>query len=200
MAKRDKIFESRAIFDRVVDGDDEAAKELFDAYVCRLVALTRSRLSEKLRQRVDAEDIVQSAFRSFFVRAQAGQYAIGRGGDLWRLLASITRNKVLKKAEHHRQQRRALTREEAEAGLVQQAANEAQTPTDFEAIVLADEVELVMRRLDAPRQQVLQMRLQGQNVAEIAAALDRSERTIRRYLDDLLQTLETRLLEKCRLN
>jgi len=90
--------ETRHVFDRMKGGDEEAARELFNRYLSRLVALARSRLSEKLERKVDADDVVQSAFRSFFVRARDGQYAIERAGDLWSLLATITRHKLLKKS------------------------------------------------------------------------------------------------------
>lgn len=46
-------------------GQSEAATAIFDRYVARLIALARSRIGAKLGRRVDAEDIVQSAYRSF---------------------------------------------------------------------------------------------------------------------------------------
>ena len=51
------------------EGDQQAEEELFSRYTTQLVALARSRLSPKLAGRVDAEDVVQSAYRSFFLAA-----------------------------------------------------------------------------------------------------------------------------------
>ena len=54
--------ESIQLLARWKAGDEAAATEIFDRYVQRLAGLARSRLSEKLRRRVDAEDVVQEAF------------------------------------------------------------------------------------------------------------------------------------------
>src|SRR5947209_1095765 len=75
------------------DGDQQAAGELFRRYADRLRALARTRLSARLARHVDPEDVVQSAYRSFFSGARSDRYALRRSGDLWRLLVSITLHK-----------------------------------------------------------------------------------------------------------
>ncbi len=65
---------------------DDTDCVLFERYVTRLTALARSRLSPALRRRLDPEDLVMSAFRSFFVGVRAGKW--DRDGDLWSLLAN----------------------------------------------------------------------------------------------------------------
>lgn len=185
--------DSQEMFNGVARGDDAAAEAVFEAYCGRLVHLARQRISTGLNRRVDAEDVVQSVFRSFFQRAQQGQYQIGRGGDLWRLLVSITRNKVLKKAEHHTQKRRSIKREQAFDSAIDIGQLAAHQPDDQEAVALTDELEAVMKQLDAARRQVMELRLQGLTVPEIANEIDRTERTVRRYLGDLREVLEVRL-------
>ncbi len=157
-------FETRDIFKRVQSGDEEAAREVHQRYLERLIALARARLSQRMSRRVDADDIVQSAFRSFFVRAREGEYVIERAGDLWSLLATITRHKLLKKAEHYRQQKRSLARDEP----LDPDAALGEEPTDEEAVALSDEVEFLMRELDPLRRQMLELRLQGQPIPDIA--------------------------------
>ena len=68
-----------------------AAEALFVRYFERLKALARSRLSSRLARRTDAEDVVMSVYRSFFAGARAGRFTLTRGGDLWRLLSAITK-------------------------------------------------------------------------------------------------------------
>jgi hypothetical protein len=46
-------------------GDERAAEELFPRFAERLIAVAKARLSAKLARRVGAEDVVQSAYRSF---------------------------------------------------------------------------------------------------------------------------------------
>src|SRR5262249_32279755 len=73
--------------------------------------------------------------------------------DLWRLLVVITVNKVRGQAKFHAADKRALSREQPGAtdddwqGLSLAAL--AGEPTPLEAAALADEVAIVMRRLDA---------------------------------------------------
>ena len=92
------------------EGDQHAAAELFNRYVGRLIALARSKLSPALAQRFDADDVVQSACRSFFVRVRDGRLAVQPGGELWDLLAAITLRKVLGQVEHHTAQKRHQAR------------------------------------------------------------------------------------------
>src|SRR5262249_52345354 len=93
------------------DGQSEAATAIFDRYVARLIALARNRIGPKLKRRVDAEDIVQSAFRSFFVHAKGDDYQLVQSGDLWRLLASITLNKLHHRIEKQTAAKRSIHRE-----------------------------------------------------------------------------------------
>src|SRR5438132_1018442 len=55
-------------------GDQQAAAVLFQRYSGRLIELVRRRLSNRLNQRFDPEDVVQSAYRSFFAHARDGEY------------------------------------------------------------------------------------------------------------------------------
>src|SRR5262249_61833539 len=76
------------------EGDQQAAAEIFRRYVGRLIGIVQARLSAKLARRVDPEDVVQSAYRSFFAGARNGQYDLPLGRDLWRLLVAITLHKL----------------------------------------------------------------------------------------------------------
>src|SRR5205823_4014270 len=59
-----------------------------------------------------------------------------------------------------------------------------------EAVATADLVEGFMAELEPVPRQVVEMRLQGFEIAEIAAATRRSERTVGRILEDLKRRLE----------
>ena len=87
--------DSLALLERWKAGDGSAADEIFSRYMQRLAGLARHRLSDKMQRRVDPDDVVPSADRSFFRPAQDDRYELKRSGDLWRLLAAITMNKVL---------------------------------------------------------------------------------------------------------
>lgn len=175
-------------------GDQQAARELFRSYADRLIALARGRLSAKMTRRVDAEDVVQSVYRSFFVGTREGRYEVGRGGDLWQLLVTITLHKLQRQVERHRRLKRTVEREQSlnQADGLGNLAPEAlaREPSPADAVALADEVEQAMRSLPALQRRILELRLQGHNLEEIAAGAQCCERTVRRSLLRIKQCLE----------
>src|SRR5574341_751939 len=62
----------RSLLRRFRRGEEDAATLLYLRYADRLRALTVAQCSPDLAQRVDADDIVQSVFRTFFRRAAQG--------------------------------------------------------------------------------------------------------------------------------
>src|SRR5258708_6666093 len=94
------------------EGDEQAATELFRRYLSRLTVLARARIAPKIARRFDAEDVVLSAYRSFFVRARNGQFSLAHSGDLWRLLVGIVLKKLYHHAAPHPADKRSIDREE----------------------------------------------------------------------------------------
>ena len=68
-----------SLLQRFRGGDEGAAAELYLRYADRLRGLIRARCSAQLAARLDADDIVQSVFRSFFRAANAGVYSVPPG-------------------------------------------------------------------------------------------------------------------------
>ncbi|MEM7558901.1 MAG: sigma-70 family RNA polymerase sigma factor [Planctomycetota bacterium] len=190
--------ESVKLVDRWKDGDELAAGEIYDRYVSRLIALAASRLSPTLARRVEAEDIVQSVYRSFFARIGEDRLQVQQSGQLWGLLAAITLNKVRAQARFHRANKRSVT-EEASINSSRscyglEPADLAGEPTAEEAAVLAEQYHLASEGLSPVGKQVFEMYLQNLPVAEIAKSVRRSERTVRRELEQIRVRL-TEMLE-----
>ncbi len=164
-------------------GNADAAEALFRRYADRLIALARTRLSPKLAHRIDPEDVVQSAYRSFFAGAREGQYTLQRGGDLWRLLAAITLHKLHDQAKHHGAGKRSVAAEEP------LGQPEAREPSPVEALALVDQLEQVMRQLEPVQRRILELRLQGYTFEEIAADVRLSRRSVCRTLDRIKELL-----------
>jgi RNA polymerase sigma factor (sigma-70 family) len=186
-------WSSLVLLDRFRAGDHSAAEALFARYFERLTLLARSRLSSRLASRTDPEDIVQSVYRSFFIRAREGRYVLGRGGDLWRLLASITRHKLLRQVRHQTADRRSIDRE-CPLDRVDEvrALGREEDPTPEEAVDLADDLERAFTHLDAFGRRVLELRLQGSEISAIAEETGRSERSVRRALSRVRELLTER--------
>jgi RNA polymerase sigma-70 factor (ECF subfamily) len=177
------------------DGDAAAADELFGRYTARLIAMIRPRLSAGLARRLDPEDVVQSAYRSFCAAA-ADRFVVRRSGDLWRLLAAITIHKLHHQVERHRAVKRSVEREQGFGGesSLEVLGNGAASldPRPDEAAALAEELEHLMRGLKPLERRMVELRLQDYSLAEIAAATDRSERWVRRVLDQVKARLDRR--------
>ncbi len=181
-------------------GNQDAAQEIVDRYVTRLIALARTRLSSKLRRRVDPEDVVQSAYRSFFRHAADDRYVLERSGDLWRLLAAIVMNKLHGQVEYHSAKKRSVRMEESQVQRSEKSSVIDPTafvkqPTSEEMLGVNEELQKTMTELPQMHQKILEMRLQGHNVPEIAVEIGRSERTVRRALEHVKSLLSQRLLD-----
>ena len=137
-------YRSKELLRRVQAGESVAAAQLFADYVPRLRALVQSKLSGLMLRRFDSDDIVQSAMRSFFVRAADGDFCADQSGDLWRLLAAITMRKLSRAATYHRAAKRDVNRDESfdpeRSGQIS-----ARTPTPADAAEAAEELIWIMR-------------------------------------------------------
>lgn len=163
-------------------GNDAAATALFRRYEARLLALVRSRLSRRLSRRIDPEDVLLSAYRSFFVRARDGRIACGEGDDLWSILVVVALRKLARQARRHGSAGRSLHRE-AEVDPSEIDALVATEPTPDQAAMLADEVERLLERLDETARETVVRTLQGDDPTSIATELGIDVRSVRRAVD-----------------
>jgi RNA polymerase sigma-70 factor (ECF subfamily) len=165
-------------------GDPRAAEELFTRYAQRLVRVAQRQLSKKLAGRLDGEDVVQSALRSFFRREARGDFRIDSSSELWQLLVKLTLAKARTKARHHTAQKRDVTAEVADGDALAAEAV-VREPRPEEAAALVDQIDLLLHGLPELHGEVLRMRLEGQSVTELAEALQVSRQTVYRVLQVL---------------
>ena len=177
--------EDRSLVDRWRAGDQDAARQLFDRYVERLVALARKRISNRLAARVDPDYIVQSVFRTFFGRVRAGQFQIEHEEDLPKLLMRITVHKTLRQAEFHRAAKRDIGAEAGQDGNPSDALAEmlAREPTPQETFYFLDQLEHFLANLNPQERQIVELRMQGFGTEEIAQRLGTYDRKVRRTLE-----------------
>ncbi|MFO0944964.1 MAG: sigma-70 family RNA polymerase sigma factor [Planctomycetota bacterium] len=181
------------LFERFRSGDDLAAEEMFARYAERLTRLARIRLSSSLSRRVDPEDVVLSAWRSFFVGASNGRFSLSRSGDLWRLLVAIVMHKVYRQVRRHTSEKRDIRIERVSEPFAREdRVLEQVCPTPEEVTALAEEVEVVLSGLEARARRVFELRLQNESISNIADAVRCSERTARRTLEQIRTLLYAR--------
>jgi RNA polymerase sigma-70 factor (ECF subfamily) len=170
-------------------GEQDAATELYLRYADRLEKLARSETGRDLGTRLDAEDVVQSVFRTFFRRAAAGQYELPAGEELWRLILVIALNKIRQLGIHHRAAKRDATRTKSVEhweGVAPAAAKESDETARATLAMVIDEL---LSQLPAAHRAMIELRIEGHEVAEIAARTERSQRSVERVLQNFRQQL-----------
>src|SRR5262245_33561796 len=101
----------RDLIRKVRAGDAQATTELVRRYEPTIRRVIRARLTDsRLRRLLDSMDIGQSVLASFFVRATAGQYELDTPQQLLQLLATMSRNKLIRAAEKQKAARRDYRR------------------------------------------------------------------------------------------
>lgn len=184
---------------RLRAGEDAAVRRVFDHFTWQLIALARRQFDARLRHKVDPEDVVQSAYKSFFLRYGEGNFVAESWNSLWALLTLITLRKCADRVRYHRAERRDVAREvsapqEAEGPEPWENALD-RDPTPDEALMLAETVEQVLSSLSVDERPIIELSLQGYSTQEISQQLGRAERSVRRLRERVRKQLEQLGLE-----
>ena len=180
---------------RLRGGAPDAAAAVFDRFARRLVRLAGSRLPQALAAKLDAEDVVQSVFKSFFLRHADDRFTLKNWDALWTVLTVLTVRKCGHKVGHFRAARRDVHREAAASPASDSApAWEAPDPRPRpeEAALLAETLDEVVRGLREDQRPIVLLRLQGFLQREIAEKVGCTERTVERVLGNVRKTLEAK--------
>ncbi len=170
-------------------GDPIVTQEFWDTYAGPLQRVADRQLSQQLKRRVDAEDVVQSACRTFFRRVQHGEFEFKDRDDLWRLLLTITLNKARMQARFHGRARRGIANEQsldADPITPSQKFEEAIQEIDVE-----DSLNVVFEKLDDEQCEILRLILDGQTQDQISHQLSCSQRTVRRMQGRIREQLQS---------
>jgi RNA polymerase sigma-70 factor (ECF subfamily) len=181
----DHLADDRDLIKQFRAGSESAAGELFDRYCEKLMRLAQRRIGQRMSSRVDPEDVIQSAFRTFFVRVRNDEFTFDGENDLFKLLVRLTVNKALRQIAHHRAAKRDPHREAGQgaddadilAGVM------AHEPSPDVEVAVLDEFERFLSKLPEFERKVLELKLQGNTTTEIAEALGSYDRKIRRVLE-----------------
>lgn len=174
--------DDNSLLHRYRRGDDDAATELYMRYAHRLQALTHAQTSPDLKQRVDNEDLVQSIFRTFFRRVARGQYDVPDGEELWKLLLVIGLNKIRATAVHHRAHKRDIGRTTSGPAAFEAQHTQASQGDETGLLTLELTIDELLSQLPPQYREIVNHRIAGYDVSEIAEMTQRSKRTVERIL------------------
>ena len=186
------------LIERLKANDPSIAEFVFQRFSGQLVELAQSRLGWKLKRKFDPEDVVQSAFISFFRMQSERTLEFENLDALWGLLSLITIRKCGHRIEHYTAACRDVSRERS---VTQNAVEIDESRADWEAVaadpspsqvaIFTETLDEILQLLNDRDRRIVEFAFQGFSVTEISVEIGRSERTVQRVLerlkDDLLQ-------------
>lgn len=177
---------------QISQGDQEAARQLWDRYSAALQRLIRNRYPKAFNAAADEEDLVQSVFQALWTGAAARQWdSVQDRSELWWLLLAITRRKAISRQVYNLRLKRGgntVAFSELETAAQDSSQNR---PLDIEGdsapaeliLMLQEERERLLHRLrDDVLRSIAVWKLDGYTHEEIAAKLGVTPRTIIRKL------------------
>jgi RNA polymerase sigma-70 factor (ECF subfamily) len=155
---------------RIRAGDEQAAVELVRKYEPLIRREVRLHLDDpQLQVLFDSMDICQSVLASFFVRAAAGQYDLERPEQLFKLLVTMTRNKLASAARGAHRQRRDHRRAAGQTDELDQFADARPSPSEL--VAGRELLDRFRQGLSEEERQLTDLRGEGLSWADIAARL-----------------------------
>ncbi len=148
-------------------GTASGAEKLDRKYRQPLLARINLGMDNRLRRREDPEDIVQSVMGTVFRRAAQGQLHFEHTSELWCLLETVTRHKIIKHAEYQKAKKRTPKAEE------QQDADALldREPTADEQAVTKDLIDNLLKGLDQSYSKIALLLAKGHSERAIAEQL-----------------------------
>lgn len=175
------------------DGDDEAARLIWERYFVQLAELARRNLRDSPRRVADEDDAVVSAFDSFCRRTREGRFQVlNDRHDLWKLLVCITIRKAQNQKVFLAREKRGGGEVRGESafddplaskqvrGITEVVSNE---PTPELAAIVTEGIETFLDSLTDQLRDVACWKMQGLADAEIADKLNCSTRSVPRKLN-----------------
>lgn len=179
-------------------GDQDAARQLWNRYGDALKRLIRSRFGGAITAAADEEDLTQSVFHVLWQGAAAGRWdTIKDRNELWWLLLAITRRKAINRQAYNTRLKRGAGVETV-PGQETLCGDTSSTPLDRVAddrpppdlILMLEEEQ--QRLLGCLRDDVLRsiavMKLDGDSHEQIAQRFDVTPRTVIRKLNLIRET------------
>ena len=183
------------LISKVKEGDEESVRELWNRYSGALVRSAQSRMNKQVAAKVDSEDLAQSVFFAIYRGAVEDKFdQLNDRAGFWTLVLAITRRKAVDRIRKLTAAKRggvaAMRLPQGGLGdsgddfITRLPSREVDPQVEVEC---HDLLESLKEQLDAEDDtgmltRVAVSRIAGLSVKEIAAELERTERTVERKL------------------
>jgi RNA polymerase sigma factor (sigma-70 family) len=169
---------------RVRTGDETALTAVLQQYETRLRLAAHALIGPALRTQMDTFDLVQSVHRALLPGLRDGKYDIAEPEQLVALALTVIRNKLVSKWRHLRPEH------EQRAGGIDASFASRETLDDPSAIAqVNDSIRHLLNGLDASDRKLLELRMQGYSIVEIADLLECDAHALRAHLSRLRSRL-----------
>jgi RNA polymerase sigma-70 factor (ECF subfamily) len=182
----------RELIARVRSGDESAAADLMRRYEPAIRRAIRVRMVDtRLRRVFDSEDVAQSVFASFFVRAALGQYELEKPVQLLRLLVTMSQKKltnhVREEGAARRDFRRLRGRDQGEKNFVDLV------PGPGQQVAAKELLQEFRKRFSEEERQLADWRSMDRSWDEIAAERCESPEALRKRLARAVERISQEL-------
>jgi RNA polymerase sigma factor (sigma-70 family) len=193
-------FES--LMHRAAEGSEEAVWELLERYSKNILRVVRRYLPAEIRSKVDSTDIVQSVWKSL-LRKGAKLEPNGTPQQLIAYLAGMARLKVYETHRHYTTMKafdlgreRSLHQASGPDDTLEErnSGRELQDMRSQEPGAIASSRENWHRAMELSGERgrkIVELRLRGLTLTEVAEEMQISVSTVRRVLESLFQSLTT---------
>ena len=178
------------LLERFKNGDQEAFAQLFQKYRARLAVLIYYKLSDKLRQRVEVDDILQEVF--FTASNEIGKFTYRSPCSFLAWLTRLADHIIIDTARFESRQKRhaaEMLRFRSESNPLGPDPADSKTPSRLYAAQEA--IEKLVQKLDALtedyRQVILLAKLEGLTTQEVAEQMGKSREAVALLLHRALQ-------------
>ena len=184
-----ELFEE--LLNAMQKGEDSAFTMFFNRYYDQLVQFAKKKLGSSPLRTFDEHDVAQSAMKSLFKNLRENRYEAQNSIELWQILITITKNKLIDRRRRQHAQKRgggnvrgesiwAQTGEDS--GLHEQQDTKQKMTPDAQ-VELLETTELLFQRLeDDKTREVAQLLLAGYRINDIAEELNCVRRTVERKI------------------
>ena len=175
------------LLEQVKNDDSSAANKVYNRFAERLIHHAAKHISQVFNAKIDPEDIVQSVFRSFFVRHRVDKIRFESWNDLFSFLLLVTSRKCGEKARMLLAEKRSVNREQVLDPEMSPEQNfgVAGDPTPDQVAIFNETLTTLMEPMSESQRTIVHMRMKNYTYAEIGDKLGRTERTVYRTLGEI---------------
>ena len=179
------------LLDAMQKGEDEAFTTFFNRHYDQLVQFAKKKLGSFPLRTFDADDVAQSAMKSLFKSLRENRYEAQNSIEIWQILITITKNKLLDRRRRQQAQKRgggnvrgeSIWAQAGEDSGLREQQDTKQNMTPDAQVELLETTDLLFQQLeDDKTREVARLLLAGYRINDIAEELNCVRRTVERKI------------------